>query len=152
MSFIPPFPRFHRPFFDAASSKKKNMFQEHAEDVDFEGVKESAKKQPKIDELARAKQLAKAAEEVGKKYFEQDPMFGMLVVSTFITGARWADEHPASSYGNKSDWRLALRDEIDRLQTMVHDNGSKDILFEIAITTLFLNGASWANDNPAPTL
>lgn len=150
MTFIPP---FWSPFSDRAE-RRRNPLQDRAVDVDFEDISESSTQQPKIDKSTRAKQIADAAEERGRELIKKSPMSGLLVMSMFVMGADWADEHPLSNYGNREAWLGAQHEECRRILTEsgASTPNNKNILFESIIFAVFANGALWANENPAPTL
>lgn len=145
-----PFKWSLRDLPDLELKTKKSKLQDRAEDISFEEVKESSKKQPKIDEKKRAEQICKAAEEKTSGLMEKNPISGLLHMTTFMVGANWADEHPLSSYKYSSDWMAAQHEEVQRLVNKA--SGHKDYLFEAIVFATFANGAMWANDNPAPTL
>lgn len=150
MTFIPP---FWSPFFDRAE-RRRNPLQDRAVDVDYEDISESSAQQPKIDKSTRAKQIVDAAEERGRELIKKSPMSGLLVMSMFFMGANWADEHPLLTYGSRAAWHEAQYEECRRLLTEsgASTPNNKDILFESIIFAVFLDGALWANENPAPTL
>lgn len=150
MTFIPP---FWSHSFDQAE-RRRNPLQDRAVDVDFEDISESSTQQSKIDKSTRAKQIADAAEERGRELIKKRPMSGLLVMTMFILGANWADEHPLSTYGSWAAWHEAQHEECRRLLTEsgASTPNNKDILFESIIFVVFADGALWANGNPAPTL
>lgn len=144
-----PFGGSRWPFFGSEPKTKNSKLQDRAEDISFEEVKESTTEQPKIDEKARAKQIADAVDARLSDLVQKNPMAGLMYVTSFITGANWADEHPLSNYNNRTAWLEAQHDEV---QMLVKKASIKDRLFETILFATFADGAMWANDNPAPTL
>lgn len=145
-----PFKWSLRDLPDLELKTKKSKLQDRAEDISFEEVKESSKKQPKIDEKKRAEQIGKAVEEKISGLMEKSPISGLLHMTTFMVGANWADEHPLSNYKDRSDWMAAQHEEVQKIVNKA--SGHKDYFFEAIVFATFADGAMWANDNPAPTL
>ena len=141
---------FRWPYFGSEPKTKNSQLQDRAEDISFEEVKESTTEQPKIDEQARAKQIAKAIDERVSELVKKSPTSGLLYTTAFILGANWADEHPQSNYNDRTAWIAAQHEEVQRL--VKGASTSKDYLFEAILFATFADGAMWANDNPAPTL
>lgn len=150
MTFIPP---FWSHSFDQAEPRR-NPLQDRAVDVDFEDISGSSSQQPKIDKSTRAKQLSDAAEERGRELIKKNPMSGFLVMSMFLMGADWADEHPLSNYGSRAAWHEAQHEECRRILTEsgASTPNNSNILFDSIVFAVFADGALWANENPAPTL
>ncbi len=144
-----PFSGSHWSFFGSEPKTKNSKLQDRAEDISFEEVKESTTEQPKIDEKARAKQIADAVDARLSDLVQKNPMAGLMYVTSFITGANWADEHPLSNYNDRTAWLEAQHDEVQKLVKRASIN---DRLFETILFATFADGAMWANDNPAPTL
>ena len=147
MGFINHFSKTGWPFIGVADPHERKL-QDSAEDVDFEDVKEEEKTQPEIDKEARAKQIAKAVEERVSDLLKKSPMTAILHMTTFIEGASWADEHPLSSYKNRTDWIAAQHAEVRDLMSKA--SIANEPLFEAILFLTFADGARWANDNPAP--
>lgn len=150
MTFIPP---FWSHFFDPAE-RRRNPLQDRAVDVDFEDISGPSNQQPKIDKSARAKQIGDAAEKRVNNLIKESPMSALLMMSMFVVGANWADEHPLSAYDSRAAWHAAQHEELRRILTEsgASTPNNKDILFESIIFAVFADGAIWANKNPAPTL
>lgn len=144
-----------RSFMGFSPKPHNSKLQDRAEDISFEEVKvetkeQQTKEQPKIDEPARAKQIAKAIDERVSELVKKSPSSGLLYITAFIAGANWADEHPRSNYNDRTAWIAAQHEEVQRL--VKGASISKDYLFEAILFATFADGAMWANDNPAPTL
>ncbi len=138
-----------RSFMGFSPKPHNSKLQDRAEDISFEEVKEETKEQPKIDEKARTKQIADAVDARLSDLVKKNPMAGLMYITSFITGANWADEHPLSNYNDRTAWLEAQHDEVQKL---VKGASIKDHLFEAVLFATFADGAMWANDNPAPTL
>lgn len=145
MTFIPPF----WSHFSDRAERRRNPLHNRAVDVDFEDISESSTQQPKIDKSTRAKQIADAAEERARKLIKESPMSGLLIMSMFVVGAIWADEHPLSTYDSRAAWFEAQLEECRRILTEsgASTANNKDILFETLIFAVFADGARWANEN-----
>ncbi len=143
---------FSFPYFGSNRKPKKNNLQDRAEDIAFEEIKETSKAQPKIDEKARAGQIANAVESRSREIVMKNPITGLLVISLFVYGAKWADEHPISTFDSRAEWVSAQRDEVQRILDEAKGDKPKDLLFEVAAFAMFHDGAVWADEHPAPTL
>ena len=135
------------------ASQRVRAVDSNIEDVQFEDVTEDkTHKKPEIDKDARARQLVDAVDERVKSLAEKSPHSALLVSAMFVMGADWADEHPLSDFADRSAWICAQRNEVKRILSEAPISKTPDILFEMLTFVTFADGASWANEHPAPTL